>query len=431
MATTWTNWAGNQTGRPRKIEHPASEEELAAVVRSAARRSVPVKVVGSGHSFSAIALTDGVAVCLDRCAAVLDVDPERRRVTVQAGITLERLNDELDRRGLALANLGDIAAQTISGAISTGTHGTGVGLTGIAGQVASLRLVTGTGDLIECSPTVEPEVFHAARVGLGALGAISTVTIDVVPAFNLRAVEGPERVDELCADLDAHVDGNDHFEFFWVPHTGWALTKRNNRTTEPLAPMGRFEHWRDKVLLENHAFGLACRLGRLRPSAIPRLARALPSAGGSEHIERSFRVFTSPRLVRFYEMEYAIPREACAEALGRVRRMVAERGFLLNFPVEVRFAAPDDIPLSMASARTSAYIAVHVLRRMAYEPYFRAVEAIMDDYAGRPHWGKLHFQRADTLAGRYPEWERFAAVRDRLDPQGTFANDYLRRVLGR
>ncbi len=430
MTFRWSNWAGNQTADPAAIEHPSSEEELVAIVRSAATRRARVKVVGSGHSFTSIALTDGTLVELDRYQQVLHVDTEQRQVTVQAGITLERLNAELDRRGLAMANLGDIAYQTISGAISTGTHGTGAGLTGIAGQVAALRLVDGTGEVMDCSPTLEPEVFSAARVGLGAMGAISTVTINVVPAFNLRTVEGPERVDALCGDLDAQVDGNDHFEFFWVPHTGWALTKRNNRTTDPLHPMTRFGRWRDKVLLENHAFGLACRLGRLRPSAIPRLARALPATGGSTHIEPSFKVFASPRLVKFYEMEYAIPREACAEALGRVRAMVVDRGFMLNFPVEVRFTAPDDIPLSTASGRPSAYIAVHIFQKMEYEPYFRAVETIMNDYGGRPHWGKLHFQDASTLAGRYPEWERFAAVRQRLDPHGTFTNDYLRRVLG-
>ena len=430
MAVTWTNWAGNQTSRPTSIEHPSTEEALAAIVRGAATHKRRVKVVGSGHSFTSIAVTDGAVIALDRYQQVLGVDVELRQVTVQAGITLERLNDELDRRGLAMANLGDIAYQTISGAISTGTHGTGSALTGIAGQIAAMRIVDGTGDVIECSPTVEPEVFAAARVGLGALGAISTVTINVVPAFNLRTVEGPERVDALCAELDTHVDTNDHFEFFWVPHTGWALTKRNNRTTDPLDPMTRFGRWRDKVLLENYAFGMACRLGRIRPSAIPRLAKALPSTGGSTHIEPSFKVFASPRLVKFYEMEYAIPRAACAEALGRVRQMVVDRGFMLNFPVEVRFTAPDDILLSTASGRESAYIAVHIFQKMEYEPFFRAVEEIMNDYAGRPHWGKLHFQDASTLADRYPEWDRFAAVRDRLDPNRTFTNDYLRRVLG-
>jgi len=284
--------------------------------------------------------------------------------------------------------------------------------------------------VVPCSATTEAEVFHAARVGVGALGLISTVTLQAVPAFHLRAVNEPMRVDAVLADLDAFVDGNDHFEFFWVPHTGWALTKRNNRTTEPLAPRKRWKQWWDQIAMENYAFGAVCRVGRLRPQWTPRLARALPGSGRQEFVDRSDRVFASPRLVRFYEMEYEIPREACAEALTRVRAFVKESGLMLSFPVEVRFTAPDDIPLSTGYGRPNAYIAVHVFEGTPYERYFRGVERIMDDYGGRPHWGKLHFQSAETLAPRYPEWDRFRMVRRRLDPEGRFANAYTKRVLG-
>jgi FAD-linked oxidoreductase len=426
----WQNWAGNQRARPVAIHHPAGEDELVAIVKQAALDEQPVKVVGAGHSFTDIAVTSGHLVVLDRYQQVLDVDTERYQVTVQAGITLSRLNVELERRGLALANLGDIAYQTVAGAISTSTHGTGARLPGLAAQVVGLRLVTADSSVLTCSPTEEPEVFHAARVSLGALGIISTVTLQAVPAFNLRAVEEPLRVDEVLRDLDAHVDGNDHFEFFWVPHTRWALTKSNNRTTEPLAPRPRWKEWWDDLFLENLAFGAVCRLGRLRPRWIPRLARALPASGRTTYVDRSYRVFASTRLVRFYEMEYAIPREACAEALNRVRSFIDEEGLLLSFPIEVRFTARDDIPLSTSTGRASCYLAVHVYQGMAYRPYFDGVERIMDDYGGRPHWGKLHGQTAETLAPRYPEWDRFQAVRARLDPDGRFANLYTDRVLG-
>jgi L-gulonolactone oxidase len=425
----WSNWARNQQARPAAIHHPATEDELAAIVKQAGADGLPVKAVGAGHSFTDIAVTDGHLIVLDRYDQVLAVDTSRYQVTVQAGITLERLNLELDQRGLAMPNLGDIAYQSIAGATSTATHGTGSRLTGLAGQVVALRLVTTDGSVLSCSADEEAEVFHCARVGLGALGILSTVTLQVVPAFALHVLEEPLRVDAVLADLDAHVDGNDHFEFFWVPHTGWALTKSNNRTTEPLAPRPRWRAWRDDYVMENYAFGALCRLGRLRPQWIPRLARALPSSGRVTYVDQSFRVYASPRKVRFYEMEYAIPREACGEALNRVRALVADGGLLLNFPVEVRFTAPDDIPLSTAHARESCYIAVHVFEKMAYRPYFEGVERIMDDYGGRPHWGKLHFQSAATLAPRYPEWDRFQAVRRRLDPDGRFANAYLRRVL--
>jgi L-gulono-1,4-lactone dehydrogenase len=431
MATTWRNWAGNQVAHPHSIEHPSTEDELVQIVRRAADRRGRVKIVGSGHSFTGAAVTDGVLVQLDRYQRVIDIDIDKRQVTVEAGIPLSRLNEVLDSRGLALANLGDIAYQTISGAISTSTHGTGMQLTGIAAQVAGLRIVTSAGEVLSCDLTQNADLFHAARVGVGVLGAVSTVTINAVPAFGLHVIEQPMRVDAVLADLDAHVEGNNHFEFFWVPHTGWALTKRNNRTTQPLDPPSRIRHFTNKVVLENYAFGAVCRVGRLHPAWIPRLAKALPSTGTTEFVDQSYKVFASPRLVRFYEMEYSIERAACAEALNRLRAFVAGADLKLNFPIEVRFTAPDDIPLSTSTGRQSAYIAVHVFEKMDYDRYFTGVEAIMNDYGGRPHWGKLHYQTAATLAPRYPQWDAFIAARDRLDPDGCFTNDYARRVFGR
>jgi L-gulonolactone oxidase len=243
-------------------------------------------------------------------------------------------------------------------------------------------------------------------------------------------VEEPVPVDEVLADLDALVTENDHYEFYWVPHTRWALTKRNRRTDEPARPRPKLREWVDDMALSNYAFGLLCRLGRWRPEAIPRLAKIIPSTGRLDYVDRSDRVFTSPRTVRFYEMEYAVPREALPEALNRVRRLVEELGVQLSFPVEVRVTAADDIPLSTASGRDTGYIAVHVYQGTSYDAYFSGVERIMDSYDGRPHWGKLHFQRSETLAPRYPRWDEFQAVRAKLDPEGRFANPYTDRVLG-
>jgi L-gulonolactone oxidase len=426
----WHNWAGNQQCAPARVEHPASEDEIAAIVRAAAAAGERVKAVGAGHSFTAIALTDGHLLSLEKYGRMLGHDADKHTVAVQSGIRLADLNIELHKLGLAMPNLGDIAYQSIAGATSTATHGTGAKLGGLATQIAGMRIVAGDGSVIECSETQEPEVFHAARVGVGALGIVSKVTLQCVPAFNLRAVEMPERVDKLLASLDEHVQGNDHFEFFWVPHTGWALTKWNNRTDEPEAPRGRWQEFYNDILMQNVAFGALNRVGRLRPSLIPQLSRMIPSSGRVEYVDRSYRVFASPRMVRFYEMEYAIPAEACVEALNRVRRFVDESGLRISFPVEVRFTAPDDIPLSTAYGRATCYIAVHVYQGMQYQQYFEAVEDIMDDYAGRPHWGKLHFQTAETLAPRYPDWDRFQAVRRRMDPAGVFSNAYLDRVLG-
>jgi L-gulonolactone oxidase len=291
-------------------------------------------------------------------------------------------------------------------------------------------MVSGKGERIECSASSQPDLLRVARVGLGALGLISTVTLSCVPRFRLRAVERVERLDAVLEGLDEAVRENEHFELFWIPHTGSALTKRNNRTDAPLAPRSPLREFTQDVLVGNLVFGALCRLGRLNPSWIPRLPRWMPSAGPVDYVDRSDRVFTSPRLVRFVEMEYAIPREAAAEAVRRVRRFVEESGQLVSFPVEVRFVAADDIPLSPAYGRESAFVAVHVYRGMPYEEYFRGVERIMRDFEGRPHWGKIHFQSAETLARLYPEWDRFQEVRARLDPAGRFSNSHLDRVLG-
>jgi L-gulonolactone oxidase len=431
QTTRWSNWAGNQQTGTVFLSKPQTESELQQVVQSAQLSGRRVKAVGSGHSFTAIAVSEEVLVDLSDYDEIVAIDKINQTVTVQSGIQLSKLNQALYENSLAMQNLGDIAYQTIAGAISTSTHGTGAKFTGIANQVVALRVVLADSSIVECSANVNAQLFSCARVGLGALGLISTVTLKVVSAFNLAVIEEPMRVDDVLQNLDLHVDSNDHFEFFWVPHTGWALTKRNNRNNLPVEPMSKMSHWYSKTLMENYAFGAVCMLGKARPSLIPKLAKALPSSGRNEYSDASHKVFASKRIIKFYEMEYAIPREACAEALNRVRRMVTDSGFFLNFPVEVRFTAPDEIPLSTASNRESAYIAVHIYKGMNYVPYFKEVESIMNSYQGRPHWGKLHFQSAATLASRYPQWDVFQAVRNQVDPQRMFSNQYLETVLGK
>ena len=426
----WRNWAGNQTARPETVVAPRSVEETAEAVRSAHAGGRAVRVVGSGHSFTAAAVANDVLMRVDALSGIRSIDRENLTVTVGAGTPLHALNDLLHAEGLALANMGDIAYQTVAGAVSTATHGTGVKLGGIAAQVRGLRLVDGTGREVVCTAGQNADVLDVARVSVGSLGVITEVTLAVVPAFLLAAVEMPMRVDAVLGDLDGLVEGNDHFEFFWVPHTGWALTKRNNRTEGPRDPLPRVRGWLETTFMENVAFGAVCRMGRMVPQAIPRLAKALPSSGERRYVDHSHRVFASPRLVRFYEMEQAVPIEALPSALRAVMEMVKRKGYLLNFPVEVRFTAADDIPLSTAYGRTSAYVAVHVYKGMEFEPFMRDVEDIMRDHDGRPHWGKLHWRGADELGQLYPRWTEFMAMRDRLDPDRTFRNAYTAQVFG-
>ena len=409
---------------------PADEAALATLVRDAHIQGRAVRVVGSGHSFTGAAVSNDVMVRIGRLSGIRSVDRDGMTVTVGAGTPLWRLNELLHGEGLALPNLGDIAYQTVAGAISTSTHGTGVGLGGLATQVRGMRLVDGAGNLVTACPSENPDVLDVARVAVGALGVITEVTLSVVPTFLLRAVEAPMRLDRVLGSLPELVGENDHFEFFWVPHTGWALTKRNNRTDGPREPLPRFRGWFETTFMENVAFGAVCRAGRLVPSAIPKLAKALPSSGERTYSDFSHRVFASPRLVKFYEMEQAMPIDAAAPALTEIKAMVERKGYMLNFPVEVRFTAADDIPLSTANGRVSAYIAVHVYKGMQHEPFMRDVEDILRAHDARPHWGKIHFRGAEELSGLYPRWGEFMAMRDRLDPDRTFRNDYTRQVFG-
>ena len=430
MAETWANWAGNQVCTPADIARPVTDAELVRTVREAAAAGRAVKAVGAGHSFTDVACTDGVLVDLRSYNRVLDVDGDGRLVTVQAGISLHRLNAALAARGLALENLGDIDRQSVAGAISTSTHGTGGRLGGLATQVAALELVTPDGAVVGCSEEVEPEIFRAAQVSLGALGVLSTVTLRCVPAFNLHAVEEVMSLDEVLERFDELESGNDHFELYWVPHTDLALTKRNNRTERSVGgrrPGGAL--WQ-RTVMENVAFGALCRVGRAVPRAIPQLNRLLAASGRRSYVERSDRVFTTPRHVHFVEMEYAIARHDLRAAMRRLVALVDSSGLRVGFPVEVRTSAGDDIPLSTASGRPTAYIAVHVYRGVVYEQYFRAVEAIMTGLGGRPHWGKLHFRDAASLAPAYPRWQAWQAARRRRDPGGVMANAYTDRVLG-
>ena len=428
---TWRNWAGNQKASPVSIDAPRSVAELAALVASASEQGQKVKAVGSGHSFTSAAATNGRMIRLENLSGILHVDRATCRVTVGAGTRLSELNTLLDAEGLALANLGDIAYQTVAGAISTSTHGTGKALTGLAGQVVAMKLVNGLGEIIECSRSVNPHIFDVARVSVGALGVITEYTLQAVPSFRLRALEQPMRLDDVLENAHDLASTNDHFEFFWIPHTKWALTKRNNRTEDELQPLPRVKGWIEKTFMENYAFGAVCRIGRARPSLIPRLATALPSSGSREYVDQSFKIFASPRIVRFYEMEHALPVEELVPALKEIRAMVDRKGYLLNFPVEVRFTKGDDVPLSTAYGRDSAYIAVHVYKGMECEPFFRDVEDILRAYDARPHWGKMHYREADELSKLYPRWDEFITLRNQLDPQRTFSNAYSDTVFGK
>ncbi|MEJ8637930.1 D-arabinono-1,4-lactone oxidase [Streptomyces sp. MS2.AVA.5] len=428
---TWRNWAGNVSARPAREASPASAEEVADVVRQAAEAGLRVKTAGAGHSFTAVAATDGLLIRPDLLTGIRHIDRTAMTVTVESGTPLKRLNAALAREGLSLTNMGDIMEQTVAGATSTGTHGTGRESASIAAQIRGLELVTADGSLLTCSEKERPEVFAAARIGLGALGVITAITFAVEPIFLLTAHEEPMTFDKVTAEFDALHAENEHFEFYWFPHTGNCNTKRNNRSMGPASPPGTVSGWIEDELLSNGVFQVVNSVGRAVPATIPAIAKVSSRAlSARTYTDIPYKVFTSPRRVRFVEMEYALPRETAVAALREVKAMIERSPLRVSFPVEVRTAPADDITLSTASGRESAYIAVHMYRGTPYQSYFTAVERIMTAHGGRPHWGKVNTRDAEYFAEVYPRFGEFTALRDRLDPERRFGNDYLRRVLG-
>jgi L-gulono-1,4-lactone dehydrogenase len=428
--TSWRNWAGTESAVATEVVRPTDLDELSTAVAGAEKS---VRARGSGHSFTAVGAAHDRAIDLSAWTGIVSADLDADLVTVRSGTTLRALNAELDHLGRAMTNLGDIDAQTIAGAISTGTHGTGAGYGGISTQVAALELVLADGKVVTCSPTERPELFAAARVGLGAFGVISTITLRTEPSFVLHAEERPEPIEDVLAAIDDNCAGNDHFEFYWFPYGRNALTKRNNRLPAGSAPepLSRTRQFVEYQLMENLAFGAVCRMGRaVRPLVRPlnRLSSAVLSARAYSDV--SHRVFVTNRNVRFVESEYAVPRESLPDVLKELREGVARLADPVIFPVEIRVAAADDIWLSTAHERDSAYVAIHQFVGMPYQEYFTLFESIAGSVGGRPHWGKMHSLDANALRERYPRFDDFTALRAELDPQGKFLNPYLKRVLG-
>ena len=429
----WRNWGRSESIRPQRVERPASAEAVQRAVAAAAKQGMRVKAIGAGHSFTGIAAAPGVQLDLEALSGVLDVDLERGRVRLAAGTHLHQLPRLLRPYGLALENMGDIDRQTIAGATSTGTHGTGGSFGGLATQIVGVTLVTGTGEVLTIDETQNAELLPAARLGLGALGVIVDLTIQCVPAYLLKAVERPEPLQQVLEGYLERSASEDHFEFYWFPHTETGLTKTNTRLplTEARAPLSAMGRWVDDELLANGVYRGVCALGTVVPAIVPPFSRlAQKLTGNRDFTDRSPEVFVTNRTVRFREMEYALPRAAVPDALAEVKALIERNGWRISFPVEVRSAAADDNWLSTAYGRESGYIAVHRYYREDPTAYFTAVERIMMAHDGRPHWGKMHFRDAASLRETYPRFDDFLAVRDRLDPARLFTNAYHTRVLG-
>lgn len=390
-----------------------------------------MKMPGSGHSFTDIAVSDGVLLDPGRLRGVTAVDRSAMTVTVLAGTPLHELNAALERLGLALHNMGDIDRQTVAGATSTGTHGTGGVVASLSEQLEAVQIVAGDATLHSVSRSGDPELFAAARLGLGALGVLTSLTFKVEPAFVVRAEERPMRWEEAVGRFEELVEDHHHVDLYWFPHTDGCLAKLNDRTIDAADPLSAFRRGFEDELLSNTLFGLVNRACTRWPSATRRVNQVTSRVlGARTYSDQSHRVFVSPRRIRFREMEYAVPRPVGMTALAEVRELIDRSAWNIVFPVEVRATPPDGAWLSTAHERPSVYLAFHVGHDTDHTDYFREVERVLASYDGRPHWGKLHTRTAADLAPAYPRWLDFTRVREQLDPDRIFGNAYLDRVLG-
>ena len=426
----WSNWSGSVKSMPRQVVKPRNIDQLARLVRDYGRDGRHVRVVGAGHSFTPLVQSDDVLMSLDEMQGVESVDTTAGRATVLGGTRLKKLGGTLFEHGVAQENLGDIDVQSISGAISTGTHGTGVRFGTLSTQVEGFTLVTASGEVLECSPERNPDIFKAAQVSLGTLGIIAKVTLRVVPAKRLHYRGYRKKLSDCLANLEQYKHENSHFEFFWFPYTDGVQAKFLNETTDPAS---KSSLWGDfnKIVLENGVYWVLSESCRLIPHLCKTVCRiSTQSIANIDEIDYSHRVFTTPRLVRFQEMEYNIPAEHLSSVVNEIRECIEKYQFRVHFPVECRFVQADDIWLSPAYQRDSAYVAVHMYRGMPYRSYFQHVEEIFKRYQGRPHWGKMHTRTATELSALYPRWPDFHSIRATLDPQGMFLNGYLRALFG-
>lgn len=433
--SVWRNWARTVSVPVHATHRPTGESEIQQLLSDAAGRGERIKVVGAGHSCGPIAAPDsGSVLRLDRYTGVVDLNIREREITVKAGTTVEQITRALAGHGLALENMGDVAHQTIAGALSTGTHGTGVRRGALDQQVTRLRLVDGQGGVHELSADRHSEMFEAARVGLGALGVISEVTLRCVPAFTLEARSQTTTFEAALAALPDLLTA-EFGKICWFPHTDLAQLWRAEVTDLPATPNGPARRaWSD--LRGNAVHELALAAARLVPSATAAVNRAAGRwmlADPPLRRAASHEVLTFPIRIRQYVSEWAVPLESGADALRAVRKLVEASPWRVHSPIEVRFAPSDDAWMSMAYGRPTCYIGIIMYRPVRSEPdyrsYFREVGTLMGDFDGRPHWAKTHYRTVNSLRGLYPRWEEFCAMRSMLDPRGVLLNDYLRRVL--
>lgn len=423
------NWSQKITWSPDEIKFPETEEAILDLVNQAKKEKKKIRVVGSIHSFNPLWVTNHIVVSLQKYKGIIKIDKGNLTATIKAGTTLNLLGDLLFQEGLAMENLGDIDKQTLGGTISTGTHGTGLHLGTISTQVIALSFVNGNGKVVSCSKTEKPDLFKAAQVSLGALGIITEITLQCVPAYKLKLSNRKEALVEVLQTFNERISNNRNFEFYWFPKSKTVWTKSSNIVQNEPDKVGAFNYLTEYVL-ENYAYKLICETARFIPSLSDSLSKF--SASVVSNVDKTYhshKVYATPRLVRFSEMEYNVPIEVYPQVIKEIIETINRNKFNVIFPIENRVVQADDAYLSPAYKRNAVYIACHVYNKKNYVPYFKVLEQIFLKYDGRPHWAKLHTLTAKEVAAKYPEFETFNQHRVEQDPDEVFLNNYLKKIL--
>ena len=389
MTTDWQNWSGSQKHAALELAFPESELAVADLIQRAAGAGDNVRGIGSAHSFVPF-WTDDYLVSLDNMAGLISHDAAARQVTVWAGTKLHQLGEPLWDLGLAMENMGDIDRQSVAGAISTGTHGTGATLQNISSQVVGLRLVKANGAIVDIDRSTDADLLRAAQVSMGTLGVITQVTLQAVPAYHLHERNWQASVAECAEAREDLIANNRHWEFFWDPQTDQCAMKTLNATA----------------------------------------AHSLDSPLQGQNIGRSYRVIPSSREFKFNEIEFSVPAAAGWECFLALRHLIQTDFDDVRWPLEYRTLKADDIFLSSANDRDSVTISAHQGAKQPYKAFFSAVENLFREYDGRPHWGKIHTQQASQLEVSMPQFNRFREIRQSMDPQGLFLNPFLKTVFG-
>ena len=424
------NWAGNVKWTPQEVLLPKSEEEIADIIKRATSSGKSIRTVGSHHSFTPLLATNSVSLSLDEMQGLISKESDNRAVA-WAGTKLKKLSELLAENGLAQENMGDINVQSVAGAISTGTHGTGITLGSVGTQVEEITFVNGLGELITLNEENNYHEFKCAQLSLGSLGVITRMKMRCKEAYNLELDIRKEKLSDVLANLDAIVDENRHFEFYSIPNSQWSQTKRSNIVSQEAGHTSKFSAFINDIVLENWALQLLCSINKTIPSSSKTISNLIGSFISNEKkIQQSHKVFSTVRNVKFTEMEYNIPYESYQEVVKEMLKLIDKNNYRISFPQEHRFVQADDIYLSPAHNRKSAYIASHVYKGMDNTSYFKDLEDLFIAHGGRPHWGKMHTRDASFFRKAYPKFDDFLQVRAKHDPNGIFLNDHLKKVFG-